>query len=447
MAVRPTQDDEIAVISRIEDLASFASAIRSHVHEIVTSHIFKGSRRSCQFLEHVVERSLSGQLDQLKERTIGIHLFGRDPSYDKNEDAIVRVTAAEVRRRLFQFYGEPGRQPGLRIDLTAGSYLVKFSHPEPRPVAKEPVTQEEAAAGSYMSVEQMSSINWWRTATLLFAAIAVIALGINLHQWRNARELTEWIDSLPWSEMLQSNRQLKIVLSDPSMAEMQRIFGFRMSLADYAGHHYLPEQIHLLPGSQQFLQVFRNNNVAAVDAEIALKVGRLVHSLRAETLRARLLQSQDFKTDDNFILLGSPASNPWVSLFEDKLDFVFKYDLNRKEEVVWNTRPSKAEANMYIPTAPGWGTGEAFAMIGFFANPNQTGHILLIAGSNAVATEAAGKMAVDTELMSRILKDAGFDPHQNQLQFEILLRIDTIASSLARFNVVACHRLGADPLR
>jgi hypothetical protein len=129
-------------------------------------------------------------------------------------------------------------------------------------------------------------------------------------------------------------------------------------------------------------------------------------------------------------------------LFQDKLDFVFKYDFDRKEEVIWNKRPSKGEKSIYVPTTPGWGTGQAFAVIGFFANPNQSGHILLLAGSNAVATEAAGQMASDTELMSRILKDAGFDPRQDQLQFEILLRVETIASSLDRFNVIACHRLG-----
>jgi hypothetical protein len=448
MAVRPTQD-EIAVISRIEDLVPFADAIRSHVHEIVTSRSFKGSRRCCQFLEYVVERSLKGEWEQLKERTIGIQLFGRDPSYDKNEDAIVRVTATEVRRRLLRFYAELDYRPSLRVDLAAGSYLVKFWHPEPSPIAGAQIPADETAARAHLPARQIDRGTRWRTVALLACAVAAIALGINLYQWRKAagQAGSELTASLPWSQMLKSNRQLKIVSSDPSMAEMQRIFGFRISLADYAGRHYLPEQVHLLPGSQQFLQVFRNNNAAAVDAGIALKVGRLVHSLSAETLRARLLQSRDFKTDDNFILLGSPASNPWVGLFNDKLDFIFKYDLDRKEEVVWNTRPSETEAKIYVPTTPGWGTGQAFAVIGFLANPNQTGHVLLLEGSNAVATEAAGQMATDVELMSRVLKGAGLDPHEDQLQFEILLRVDTIASSLDRFNVIACHRLGAGKVR
>jgi hypothetical protein len=396
MAAWTLPADEI--VARIEDLVPFADAIRSHVHEIVTNPIFKRSRRSRQFLEYVVERSLKGESDQLKERRIGIHLFGRDPCYDKTEDAIIRVTAAGVRKRLLQFYAEPGRQAGFRIDLAAGSYLVKFGRPEPRAASKEPVIQDEITSITHPLVQQMSGVNLWRGIALLCPASALVAIGMNLY-WPRQRP-PDRIEGLPWSEMLQDNRQLKIVLSDPSMAEMQRIFDFRISLADYAGHRYLPEQVHLLPGSQQFLKVFRSDNVAAVDAAIALKVGRLVHSLLAETLRARLLQSQDFKVDDNFIVLGSPASDPWVALFQDKLDFVSKYDLDRKEEVIWNKRPSKAEEGMYVPTTPGWGTGQAFAVIGFFANPNLSGHILLLAGSNAVATEAAGQMASDAELMA-----------------------------------------------
>ncbi|HMF75325.1 MAG TPA: hypothetical protein VK604_06645 [Bryobacteraceae bacterium] len=75
-------------------------------------------------------------------------------------------------------------------------------------------------------------------------------------------------------------------------------------------------------GSVRFESMSADDRPVAltVDAEIALKVGRLVHPLHAETLRARLLQSRDFKTDDNFVVLGSPASNPWVALFADKLD-------------------------------------------------------------------------------------------------------------------------------
>ena len=72
------------------------------------SAAFRGSHRSAQFLKHIVEQSIAGRFESLKERAIGIELFGRAPSYDTGEDAIVRVTASDVRKRLLQHYGKYG---------------------------------------------------------------------------------------------------------------------------------------------------------------------------------------------------------------------------------------------------------------------------------------------------------------------------------------------------
>jgi hypothetical protein len=110
MAAWTLPDDEIVAISRIEDLVPLPMLFAATFMKLLLILFLTRSRPSRQFLEYVVERSLKRESDQLKNRRIGIHLFGRDPCYDKTEDAIVRVTAAEVRRRLLQFYAEPGRQ-------------------------------------------------------------------------------------------------------------------------------------------------------------------------------------------------------------------------------------------------------------------------------------------------------------------------------------------------
>ncbi len=60
----------------------------------------RGAIVAPQFLEFVVEQAIAGNFDQLKERLIGVEFFNRQPSYDKGEDAIVRVTASDVRKRL-----------------------------------------------------------------------------------------------------------------------------------------------------------------------------------------------------------------------------------------------------------------------------------------------------------------------------------------------------------
>lgn len=112
-----------AQISRIVESKQDIAALRQHVKEIVDGPAFKGSARSGQFLQYVVDQSIAGHFDSLKERLIGVELFGRSPSYDTGEDAIVRVTASDVRKRLLQHYGRNGASSEFRVSLPLGSYI------------------------------------------------------------------------------------------------------------------------------------------------------------------------------------------------------------------------------------------------------------------------------------------------------------------------------------
>ena len=78
------------------------------------------------------------------------------------------------------------------------------------------------------------------------------------------------------------------------------------------------------------------------------------------------------------MLLGSPRSNPWGGLFQDRADFDIVYHEELKQEVVRNKRAQKGELPLYVPTARGWGTGQAYAILAFMRNPGQTGHVLLL---------------------------------------------------------------------
>ncbi|MCU1327576.1 MAG: hypothetical protein JWN34_2946 [Bryobacterales bacterium] len=156
---------------------------------------------------------------------------------------------------------------------------------------------------------------------------------------------------------------------------------------------------------------------------------------------ARSLQLIDFKSEDNFLILGSPRSNPWFMLFDDELDFRFEYDRALKQEVIRNINPKPGEAQRYVPTAQGWDTGHAYAVIAFVLNPGQKGRALLVAGSNAEATEAAGKLITNLELMSKDLARHGIDAHGAPQSFEILLRVSAMAGTSNAFEVIACHKL------
>ena len=110
-------------------------AVRGQMERILANPLFKNSKRYPLLFRYVVEQALEGHASQLKERTLGVEVFGRDPDYDTNLDPVVRVTAGEIRKRIAQYYHEAGHEHELRIDLPCGSYVPEFHlsvHPEPQ---------------------------------------------------------------------------------------------------------------------------------------------------------------------------------------------------------------------------------------------------------------------------------------------------------------------------
>ena len=103
-----------------------AEEIRALLERVLGSHLFRGSRRCQILLRHITERTLAGDIASLKERTLGVEVFGRAPDYDTSQDPIVRAGAAEIRKKLAQYYQEPGHESEVRIDLLAGSYIAEF---------------------------------------------------------------------------------------------------------------------------------------------------------------------------------------------------------------------------------------------------------------------------------------------------------------------------------
>ena len=103
-------------------------AILLELQEVLASPHFCNSKRYPALLQYIVENTLDGKSDLLKERTLGVEVFDRPPSYDTNADTVVRYTAGEVRKRLSLYYHELGRKPVIQISLPAGSYIPEFLH-------------------------------------------------------------------------------------------------------------------------------------------------------------------------------------------------------------------------------------------------------------------------------------------------------------------------------
>jgi hypothetical protein len=220
-----------------------------------------------------------------------------------------------------------------------------------------------------------------------------------------------------------------------------------ISLSDYANRRLLPGFNSLPADTKRAASMLGGADftvtAAPVDLRISLRISELAqswsHHLTARS--ARELLFRDFKTDTNFILLGSPRSNPWTGLFEDQLDFHFVFDRARNTEVCRNSHPKAGELSVYVPTAMGGGTGEAFAIAAFIGNPDQNSNVLMLAGSNAEGTEAAARFVTDLDLLSKTLRKYGINPTGSPRHFEALLRLTTMAGSPKRFEVIALHLL------
>jgi hypothetical protein len=98
-------------------------AVRLQLERILKHPLFAHSQRYPALLRYVVEQALAGTVDHIKERTIGVLVFGRSPSYDANADPVVRITAGEIRKRLTRYYAEAEHTAEIRIVLPVGSYV------------------------------------------------------------------------------------------------------------------------------------------------------------------------------------------------------------------------------------------------------------------------------------------------------------------------------------
>jgi hypothetical protein len=458
MSGRANQLDQMDAITKVIEIAPHAEGIKAHARQITESVTFKGSRRSQQFLQFVVDNALAGHFDELKERTLGNKLFGREPSYNTADDAIVRVTACDVRKRLTQFYSDFGTHAEFRIELPLGSYIPEFqilprilsetpALPRPTLTAVETPPLNPVVDEAKPAHPDTPPLRWMVYGLAVLIVCGALWLGIRstLSLDNSSAE-----HQLPWSAVIPQGRHTQFIFCDPEIVSIQKLSGHTISLSDYANQHYWPAP-ELMTPEQNWLAnsgTFRGVSVSSVDSTILLAIAGLgfrrpLHDV--ETHTARGVRLADFKTEDSFVLLGSPRSNPWVELFQNQLDLTFEFDEARKAEYIRNKRPASGESPTYIPTAAGWDTGQAYGIIALVGNPNQSGQVLILAGSNAEATEAAGKMATNVKLLSQTLKNHGIDPTGPTRHFEILLQVSTMAGSSNTFDVIAFHQLADKP--
>jgi hypothetical protein len=190
-------------------------AARQQLERLLGNPHFSHSRRFPSFLRYVVEKTLSGEEEDLKERTLGIEIFGRQADYDTSSDPIVRVTAAEIRKRIAQYYQEQGHENELRISLPAGSYIPQFG----RAAAKDENILHAPVANGFVlpkasEIERQTPPHhhFWRGFAVSFFLLALV-LGSFAWVWQSQHRAP--FDFF-WGPVLKSGDPVLFCIADQS---------------------------------------------------------------------------------------------------------------------------------------------------------------------------------------------------------------------------------------
>jgi len=156
------------------------SEVRSALDRILASRCFQQAGRASDFLRFVVEQTLAGNGQRLKGYTIGVEVFGRPADFDAQSDALVRVEAGRLRRRLVEYYAGEGSADPVRIALPRGTYAAdyQFACAAEKPLPAPPPPPEASPRGAHA----------WRYAALTLGALLVCAVGIIAWQQSSLRQ-------------------------------------------------------------------------------------------------------------------------------------------------------------------------------------------------------------------------------------------------------------------
>jgi TolB-like protein len=119
------------VTGRTDELS--APEVQAALDHVTQSGPFLRSRQLQRMLRFLVEETLAGRGERLKEYVIGVEVFGRPDSYDPRLDSLVRVEARRLRTALDQYYAKEGTSDPLVLELAKGSYIPSFRNRLPEP--------------------------------------------------------------------------------------------------------------------------------------------------------------------------------------------------------------------------------------------------------------------------------------------------------------------------
>jgi len=385
------------------------------LNRILHSPIFAGSRRCQDLLKFMVLKRLDGDTGVLKERLIAAELFGRDLDYDTSSDAIVRVKANEVRKRLAAYYGEFGRHEPFRIDIPVGSYIPVFRWLEENTQPVNLTAGSEGLNGRQEPAEPSppSMLKWPFAPRRAAAAIALVVTIFTV--WFLFRPVKDDYE-LFWAPFYQKEPVLICVpardrwIFDPPVAQ---------TLAQGTYHGAVRLDLQLQPGNIAFIpngELTVQNFQAAVQLAIHLAHRgvkpevRMVSEVTAENIRRR-----------HVILLGA-YHNPWASKLSSGMRYIFESEGEGSREATWiRDRNSTGEPRWKVARLwPHAVQKSDYAIISRTLLPPDGQIVVTVAGINGFGTQVAAEFLTAPQYWKEIrrLAPRGWQYRNSQIVLE-----------------------------
>jgi hypothetical protein len=374
--------------------------VRAALDQILKSHGFRSSRRSQDFLRYVVERTLEGHADALKERTIGIDVFGRSSSYDPSDDATVRVKAGEVRKRLGLYYASEGRPDEIRIDLPHGAYVPEFHRIE-APVALEIKHPELAVA--------RGGVRRWAIALALLVVLAVAAA----IAWFETRPPSTVVDQF-WAPVLHGSAP--VLLSTAYVP----VYGVDPKMA--------PERPTKLDDFVLLTDQFVGGGDLLAVTRISAMLDRMHRPFRVKI--GNDVSFQDLRAAPA-VLIGYSYTR-WRDISKELRFFI---DAESRPRIVTdNGKPTEWS----LPNLPAdRRTSEDYAIVTRVFHPDTQAMLVEVAGITQYGTEAGADMISNPELLAEALHDAPKGWQNKNLQ--LVLHVKVISGTPASPKVVKTY--------
>ncbi len=385
------QKEGSKVSTREPERAEVMAALES----VLNSAAFRGSKRCHDFLQYVVTKSLEGNHEYLKERTIAAEVFGRKLAADLTEDTIVRVGAREVRKRLAQYYMLDGLKDPVRIDLPVGSYAPLFHYQEEAPAIEPKGSEEEPAAA--VAPTTTKSRKWWRFAVAAIALVAA-ATAIVMQAQRQVQKEFE----LFWKPAIAGRGPVLIVVPHP-IVYFPTARAYRLHDQKHPGRDQALQVPLDVPGKDltgdDFVPVFQQY-VGFGDLVATAKLTQMF-GLREKDTRVRMASRTEFADmrDSTVVLLGA-FTNRWTIELTKEFRYRFRLDVGNKPSLV----DMQTGTRQWAPEKSDNGHAtEDYILVCRLPKSKTGGFVYLGAGLTNYGTEELGRILADPQALVPLL--------------------------------------------